>query len=70
MNAPSPAPTRQAAQQRADAIRNFRAELRRLERLTSDPQNKTGEDAPRYAASLAVGRRLEPWTTSLTLVSR
>jgi uncharacterized membrane protein len=31
MNAPSPAPTRQAAQQRADAIRNFRAELRRLE---------------------------------------
>jgi hypothetical protein len=38
-----------------------------LERLTSDPQNKGDEGVPRFEASLAVGRRLEPWITSLAL---
>ncbi len=39
-----------------------------LERLQDDPQNKAAEGAPRFEAGLAVGRRLEPWITSLALM--
>lgn len=37
-----------------------------LESLSVRPQARAGEGEPRYEARLAVGRRLEPWITTLT----
>ncbi|MDO8933565.1 MAG: DUF4824 family protein [Rhodocyclaceae bacterium] len=39
-----------------------------LEQLQTRIRNKTEDEEPRYAASLAIGQRLEPWITTLSML--
>ena len=40
-----------------------------LEQLQTRPRNKAENEEPRYAASLAIGQRLEPWIVSLSALN-